>query len=374
MKDDIYLTASQFDAELERCLNCPTKPCLKACPVSCSPCDFIAHAKIIAAQNPLGETCGLICPNKFCVRACLRQYKDSPIRIPAVQAEIMRRARLQKLFFPLPIVSLNNHKIAIIGAGPAGIQAAFTLAEKGYDVTIFEKSDKIGGSVNLANKAPGKFRMDLLLDYWKGQLAKNEKIKVILNTEINDEKIAEIKETLNPKVVCLNVGGKPVIPNMQGLQNAVTAHDVLSGKVTVEGKRCVIIGGGMTALETAEFMVERGNTIVLCEMTPQFAADTFIYRVAKTQLWLANHGVAMKPSTLVTGANEEGVLYKDLVTGLEGVLPAEVIVLSLGVRPDKTLRDRLTAAFDNVIVLGDSNQTGTLQNATGNTFHRLKRI
>ena len=109
-------------------------------------------------------------------------------------------------------------------------------------------------------------------------------------------------------------------------------------------------------------------------MTPQFAADTFIYRVAKTQLWLANHGVAMKPSTLVTGANEEGVLYKDLVTGLEGVLPAEVIVLSLGVRPDKTLRDRLNAAFDNVIVLGDSNQTGTLQNATSNTFHRLKRI
>lgn len=262
----------------------------------------------------------------------------------------------------------------IIGAGPAGIQAAFTLAEKGYDVTIFEKSDKIGGSINLANKAPGKFRMDLLLDYWKCQLAKNGKIKVVLNTEITDEKITEIKETLNPKVVCLNIGGKPVIPNMQGLENAVTAHDVLAGKVTVEGKRCVIIGGGMTALETAEFMVERGNTIVLCEMTPQFAADTFIYRVAKTQLWLANHGVAMKPSTLVTGANEEGVLYKDLVTGLEGVLPAEVIVLSLGVRPDKTLRDRLNAAFDNVIVLGDSNQTGTLQNATGNTFHRLKRI
>ena len=82
----------------------------------------------------------------------------------------------------------------------------------------------------------------------------------------------------------------------------------------------------------------------------------------------------MKPNTLVTGANEEGVLYRDLVTGLEGVLPAEVIVLSLGVRPDRSLRERLEAAFENVVVLGDSNQTGTLQNATGNTFHRLKRI
>ena len=262
----------------------------------------------------------------------------------------------------------------VIGAGPAGIEAAFTLAAKGYDVTVYEKSDRIGGSINLADKAPGKFRMDILLDYWKRQLEKNDKITVKLSTEITDEKLAEIKRTLDPKVVCLNVGGKPVVPNMPGLENAVTAHDVLSGRVSVEGKRVVIIGGGMTALETAEFMAERKNTIVLCEMMPQFAADTFIYRVVKTQLGLARQGVAMKPHTMVLGANTDGVMYRDLVTGLEGVLPAEVIVLSLGVRPDRALRAKLEGMFENVVVLGDSNKTGTLQNATGETFHRLKRI
>ena len=262
----------------------------------------------------------------------------------------------------------------VIGAGPAGIEAALTLAAKGYDVTMYEKSGVIGGSINLADKAPGKFRMDILLGYWRRQLEKNERITVKLNTEITDSKLAEIKCELDPKVVCLNVGGKPVIPAMPGLENAVTAHDVLSGKVTVEGKRVVIIGGGMTALETAEFVAERGNTIVLCEMMPQFAADTFIYRVVKTQLGLARQGVCMKPHTMVLGANSEGVMYRDLATGLESVLPAEVIVLSLGVLPDRTLRAKLEEVFDNVIVLGDSNKTGTLQNATGATFHRLKRI
>ena len=262
----------------------------------------------------------------------------------------------------------------VIGAGPAGIEAALTLAAKGYDVTVYEKAGVIGGSINLADKAPGKFRMDLLLDYWKRQLEKNDRITVKLNTEISEEKLREIKRGLDPKVVCLNVGGKPVVPPMPGLENAVTAHDVLSGRVTVEGKRVVIIGGGMTALETAEFMAERKNSIVLCEMMPQFAADTFIYRVAKTQLGLARQGVCMKPHTMVLGANEEGVMYRDLVTGLEGVLPAEVIVLSLGVRPDRALRAKLEEHFDNVVVLGDSNKTGTLQNATGATFHRLKRI
>ena len=262
----------------------------------------------------------------------------------------------------------------VIGAGPAGIEAALTLAAKGYDVTVYEKAGVIGGSINLADKAPGKFRMDLLLDYWKRQLEKNDRITVKLNTEISEEKLREIKRVLDPKVVCLNVGGKPVVPPMPGLENAVTAHDVLSGRVTVEGKRVVIIGGGMTALETAEFMAERKNSIVLCEMMPQFAADTFIYRVAKTQLGLARQGVCMKPHTMVLGANEEGVMYRDLVTGLEGVLPAEVIVLSLGVCPDRALRAKLEEHFDNVVVLGDSNKTGTLQNATGATFHRLKRI
>ena len=158
MKADIYLTASQFDTELERCLQCPTKPCLKACPVSCSPCNFIASAKqnnmqkaaeMITAQNPLGETCGLICPDKFCVRACLRQYKDSPIRIPAVQAEIMRRARLQKLFSPLPVVPLNGKKIAIIGAGPAALGTLSVLIRQGFSVTVFEKESSVGGALNL---------------------------------------------------------------------------------------------------------------------------------------------------------------------------------------------------------------------------------
>lgn len=262
----------------------------------------------------------------------------------------------------------------VIGAGPAGIEAALTLAAKGYDVHVYEKSGDIGGSIHLADKAPGKFRMDILLDYWKRQIGKNDKITLHLNTEITDAKLADIKRELDPKVVCLNVGGKPVVPNMPGLDGAVTAHDVLSGKVSVEGKRVVIIGGGMTALETAEFLAERGNTIVLCEMMPQFAADTFIYRVVKTQLGLARQGVCMKPNTMVLGANEEGVLYRDLVTGLEGVLPAEVVVLSLGVRPDRSLRSKLEDTFDNVVVLGDTNQTGTLQNATGATFHRVKRL
>ena len=103
MKNNMYPTKPQFNAETEKCLQCKAKPCMQACPVLCSPHDFIAAAKnndmraaaeLIAKQNVLGEVCGLICPDTFCMKACIRANIDSAIKIPAVQAYIMREARI----------------------------------------------------------------------------------------------------------------------------------------------------------------------------------------------------------------------------------------------------------------------------------------
>ena len=82
------LKPAQLKIELEKCLHCAAKPCLKACPVHCSPCDFIAAAKngewqkaaeLIESQNPLAQSCGLICPDKFCQKACVRANLDKAI-------------------------------------------------------------------------------------------------------------------------------------------------------------------------------------------------------------------------------------------------------------------------------------------------------
>lgn len=262
----------------------------------------------------------------------------------------------------------------VIGAGPAGIEAAFTLASKGYKVTLAEKSGKIGGSLNLANKAPGKFRMDNIMLYWEKQIAKNPNIDLRLNTEISESTLDALKAELSPKLVVLSAGGTPLIPAMPGAEQAVSAHDVLSGKVQVEGKRVVIIGGGMTGLETAEYLAVRGNRIMVCEMLPQLAPDTFVYHVVKTQLALAAQGVAVRKNTQVTGIEYGYVLYHDLVTGIDGKLPAEVVVMSLGVKPDRSLLDAANARFENVVVLGDTYKPGNIPNAVSNAFHRLKKM
>ncbi len=99
---NLYLSRPQLIAELGRCLACKTKPCMNACPVNCNPQEFIAKAiqndfdgavEAITRNNPMGQTCGLICPDKFCMRACTRSNIDFPINIPRVQATILEKYR-----------------------------------------------------------------------------------------------------------------------------------------------------------------------------------------------------------------------------------------------------------------------------------------
>lgn len=263
--------------------------------------------------------------------------------------------------------------VAVIGAGPGGIQAALTCAARGYQVTLYEKSDQIGGSLQLANKAPGKFRMDNLIHYYERQLKKNPNITLKLNTEISEETIAEMK-ALRPKAVILAAGGTPIIPSFEGAESAVTAESVLSGKVSIENKRVVIIGGGMTGIETAAFLLQKKNRIVICEMLPMLGMGSFILATMKEQLFLAKSGVSMKKKTLVTGIDNEGVHFKDLRTGLTGVLPCDQAVLALGVRSNQKLLGILEENFGKVINIGDSSKPGKICGAVSDGYHKVKAI
>lgn len=264
MKSDIYITASQFSAELERCLQCPTKPCLKACPVSCSPCDFIANAKqnniqkaaeLIAAQNPLGETCGLICPDKFCVRACLRQYKDSPIRIPAVQAEIMHQARLQNLCSPLPIVPLNGKKIAVIGAGPAALGAISVLIRQGFNVTVFEKEDSVGGALNLIPTM--RLPRELIACEWQ-KFLNHPAISLQTKTEIADYD-ALVTQGFDAVVVATGEQKSRTL-GIEGEDLALDYTQYLKNPQNfATDKSVAVIGGGEVAADCALTAVQTGS-------------------------------------------------------------------------------------------------------------------
>ncbi len=160
MDKHLYLNGPQLKAELRRCLNCKTQPCMKACPVNCNARDFIQAAleehwdeavAHIVINNPMGQTCGLICPDKFCMKACTRTQIDFPINIPRVQATILNLHRKHDET-PRAIES-NGHHVAILGAGPAGMAATAKLVAAGFHLTIFEARHEIGGALNMIPQA-----------------------------------------------------------------------------------------------------------------------------------------------------------------------------------------------------------------------------
>lgn len=250
---NLYLNTPQLKAELDRCLNCKNAPCMNACPVNCNPQEFINYArqqdyaesvKTIARNNPLGQTCGLICPDKFCMAACTRNRIDFAINIPKVQATILEKHR-QESYCSLPS-ELNGKKIAIIGAGPAGIAAAAELAKAGYKVDLFEADNKIGGALNMIPQS--RLPHEVLEKDWNF-ICHKERADLHLETPANPDEMLEkgfdgvIVATGEPHCMGLGISGE---------EYCVSFMDYLKHpeKYQTAG-RVAVIGGGNVAADCA---------------------------------------------------------------------------------------------------------------------------
>lgn len=259
-----YLNKTKLEAELFKCLNCVAKPCHRACPLKCSPNEFIAKAKqkdfagavaSICATNPLPHICGLICPERFCMKACLRGRIDHPINIPAVQATLIEGWRKDCL--PCP-TKLNGLKIAVIGAGPAGMAAAWKARLLGLQVTIFEKENKIGGTLNLIPTA--RLPQKAVLDDWAHIQALGG-IDICFNAcQTNTKELLEdgfdgvIVTTGEQTSVTLGIEGEDLtVPYADYLKNPT--QYATKGKVG-------IIGGGNVAADCALTAKELGASEV----------------------------------------------------------------------------------------------------------------
>ena len=288
--------------------------------------------------------------------------------------------------------------VIVIGAGPAGIQSAMTLTERGYHVEMYDKRDELCGSLNLANKAPNKFRMDNLVHWYRRQVEKNPNITVHLNTEITPEKLDELA-AMKPHAVVLACGGQPIVPGrIPGIEKGKASFDVLRGDVKLTGKRVAVIGGGMTGLETAERLAEDGNEVIVVEMAPIVGNGIFYYNVVKTQQFLTERGATIKTNTALREIKDGAIVVepwhgKFVSASLKGMrningyvaageaeqtgpyeIPVDCTVLSLGIRPDSSLLEELESRFENVVAIGDCVNPGRIGDATGAAFLAVKNL
>lgn len=356
--DDQIMTSKQLHTELLRCEYCEEKPCKAACPVNCSPFDFIMAARVgnpsdlkrsaaeIMHCNPLGGVCGLVCPDRFCMAACSRKDFDGAINIPKVQATIVETAKrlggIPKFEVPAP----NGKKVAVVGGGPAGLGVAAALAQMGYAVDIFEGREKLGGMMNLIpDQRLAKSVVESDIEFLLSLGTIHAKTGV---------KVGDPKQLLKQgyQAVCVTTGlWKPIELGVENENLAIKMVDLLSNKSAFNFKgRVAVIGGGATAVDCAITARERGASHVelfmlekLSEMplTPVERQELIDYdveingRIRITKV-LSNGksvtGIETKKVTLPEGEAFKVSSIRD-VEGTEGVRAGfEAVVMAIGMR------------------------------------------
>ncbi len=246
--------------------------------------------------------------------------------------------------------------VAVIGGGPAGMQAAIVLAKRGFTPIIIEKADRLGGSVNLADQPPHKQLLTEFTETLKAELRALH-VEIRLNTEGS----AALCKSLGATAVFLATGGNPIVPDLPGIEKAVTSTQILTREVAPEGKTVAVIGGGVTGLETAEFLSAK-NRVFVVEMAKD--VGTLLYASAKGVLLkrLAENGAQIMTNTTLRAVTDEGILVKD-AEGAEKALAADLTVLAMGVRSERGLREELESAFDRVVLIGDAEKPGQIREA-----------
>lgn len=297
------LTKPQALIEAERCYYCYDAPCTTACPTSIDIPSFIARiaqgnergaAKAILEANPLGGMCARVCPTEtLCEQACVRNTnEDKPVEIGSLQryaTDALFDAPGAPLFTRAPS---TGKRIAVVGAGPAGLACAHGLALRGNDVVLFDANAKLGGlnEYGLATyKTTNGFaqkEVDWLLSIGGISVRCNQRLG-------RDMTVDSLLASYDAVFLGIGLSGVNTIgiaePQAEGLRNAVEfiaelrqAHDY--SKVPV-GRRVVVIGGGMTAVDAAVQATKLGAedvTIVYRRGASAMSASVVEQRWAQT--------------------------------------------------------------------------------------------
>jgi NADPH-dependent glutamate synthase beta subunit-like oxidoreductase/dihydroorotate dehydrogenase/Pyruvate/2-oxoacid:ferredoxin oxidoreductase delta subunit len=256
------LTDAQLREEIARCEYCEEKPCKEGCPADCSPADFILAASVgepsdfgraaaeILLANPLGGVCGLLCPDRHCQAKCSRGKLDRPVEIPSIQATVVAKAKALGVLPALAPVPMpwNEARVAVVGAGPAGLGAAAALARKGYGVEVFERGDRPGGAcLEVPEHRLPRDVLESDIEY----LMSFGMIDIHFHSSVNDP-VALLEKGYAGVVVTSGLT-EPIRLGIRGEDSAIAGLPYLMNPAgqPLAGKRVAVIGGGATAVDVA---------------------------------------------------------------------------------------------------------------------------
>ena len=243
----------------------------------------------------------------------------------------------------------QKKKIAVLGGGPAGLEAARVAALRGHDVTLFEKTTSLGGQLNIACVPPRKEEM---------RRATQDLIHAVCNAGVHlcmgQTRTAEQLKDAGFEAVINAVGAHSAAPRIPGIDgvNVADAWKVLAGEQQVYGT-VAVIGGGMVGCETAEYLAARGCKVSVIEMMDKIAAGESTTILPTLLENYKTYGVEQYPSHKVKEFRMDAVVCENK-DGAEVTIPCDYIVLAMGARSNEFDAAALEAANIPVYAIGDA--------------------
>ena len=243
----------------------------------------------------------------------------------------------------------QKKKIAVLGGGPAGLEAARVAALRGHDVTLFEKTTTLGGQLNIACVPPRKEEM---------RRAAQDLIHAVCNAGVHlcmgQTRTAEQLKDAGFEAVINAVGAHSAAPRIPGIDsvNVADAWKVLAGEQQVYGT-VAVIGGGMVGCETAEYLAARGCKVSVIEMMDKIAAGESTTILPTLLENYKTYGVEQYPSHKVKEFRMDAVVCENK-DGAEVAIPCDYIVLAMGARSNAFDAAALEAANIPVYSIGDA--------------------
>jgi 2,4-dienoyl-CoA reductase-like NADH-dependent reductase (Old Yellow Enzyme family)/thioredoxin reductase len=257
----------------------------------------------------------------------------------------------------------TSRRVAVVGGGPAGMQAAITAAERGHKVTLYEMSPALGGLLKVADNDPFKFLIKKYKDYLILQIKKHN-----IDLRLNTKATPEVVEAGAPDVIIVAAGSRHLIPDIPGVnrKNVITAVDAHK-QGTELGKRVVVIGGNLVGCETAIYIQHLGKDVTIIEMRERLHSDAngAIEPSIKEQL---ENRVKCIANAKCTAISDQGVHF----TGKEGkteIIPADSVVLAAGMQSNTDVMEELRNSALEVITVGDCVNPGTILQATQTGYY-----
>ncbi|MDO8472453.1 MAG: FAD-dependent oxidoreductase, partial [Dehalococcoidia bacterium] len=247
----------------------------------------------------------------------------------------------------------------VVGGGPGGMQAAVISARRGHKVTLYEADKELGGTLQVACLPPYKIVLRDLTGYLARQLKKH-RVETRLCVRVTAEKV----QAESPDVVVLATGGKPSAPEIPGIEDAkvVQAIDVLTGRSKV-GRRVVVLGGGETGCETAEFLRQRGHEVTVVTTMAGIASAVGPSTRPLVLEKLTDMGIATLAGAKCERIDVDGVVVRTK-EGERCTIMADSVVLAKKANPDKELFQALEGQAREMYLIGDCSKPGRIIDAT----------